>query len=146
MKDYSTRSCSRRPRWGEGRRVLLGICGRVCRPALQILTLFQTKIKDVIFHTRFQTWPLISITLFRPALCLDRQKLVTITRLRTPTKRFSKRFCEFVIKVLLPYSRSTWVKSIPVFRPKRRKHYTSCSGTDQYGIRAVTGCQSYRKY
>ena len=36
--------------------VLLAICDRVCRPALQIRTLFQTKIKDVIFHT--QTWSL----------------------------------------------------------------------------------------
>ena len=31
---------------------LLGILGGVCRPVLQILTLFQTK--NAIFHTRFQ--------------------------------------------------------------------------------------------
>ena len=37
----------------------------VCRPVLQILTLFQTK--NVIFHTGFQTWPLKSIPILRPA-------------------------------------------------------------------------------
>ena len=47
---YSYTSCGRGPGWREGGGVLLGICGRVCRPALQILTLFQTKIKDVISH------------------------------------------------------------------------------------------------
>ena len=38
----------------------------VCRPVPQILTQFQTKIS--IFHTRFQTWPLKSIPVFRPLL------------------------------------------------------------------------------
>jgi len=36
------------PPWG----VLLGILGGVCRPILQILTLFQAK-KSLTFHTRF---------------------------------------------------------------------------------------------
>ena len=46
---------------------LLGsLCG-VCRPVLQILTPFQTK-RYGIFHTRFQTWPLKSISVFRPGL------------------------------------------------------------------------------
>ena len=36
----------------------------VCRPVLQILTLFQTK--NIIF-TSFQTWPLKSIPILRPA-------------------------------------------------------------------------------
>ena len=38
----------------------------VCHQLLQILTLFQTK--TVIFHTRFQTWSLKSIPIFRPVL------------------------------------------------------------------------------
>ena len=38
----------------------------VSRPVLQILTLFQTK--NVIFHTRFQTWLLKSIPILRPGL------------------------------------------------------------------------------
>ena len=36
----------------------------MCCPFLNILTLFQTK--NVIFRTRFQTWPLKSIPVFRP--------------------------------------------------------------------------------
>ena len=46
--------------WGYSSEFLVG----VCRPVLQILTLFQTKI--CLFHTRFQTWPLKSIPVFRP--------------------------------------------------------------------------------
>ena len=38
----------------------------VCRPVPKILTQFQTKIFH--FHTRFQTWPLKSIPVFRPLL------------------------------------------------------------------------------
>ena len=37
----------------------------MCRPVLQILTLFQ--IKNVIFHTRVQSWPLKSIPILRPS-------------------------------------------------------------------------------
>ena len=38
----------------------------VCRPVLQILTYFRPK--NVIFHNRFQTWPLKLIPVFRPGL------------------------------------------------------------------------------
>ena len=41
-----------------GVEVLPAILGGVCPPFLQILTLFQSK--NVIFHLRFQTWPLKS--------------------------------------------------------------------------------------
>ena len=40
----------------------------VCSPVLQILTLFQTNFINVIIHTRFQTWPLKSIPVFRSGL------------------------------------------------------------------------------
>ena len=46
------------------RGVLLKCLVGVCCPVLNILTLFQTK--NVIFRTRFQTWPLKSIPVFRP--------------------------------------------------------------------------------
>ena len=38
--------------------VLLGILGGSVTPVLQILTLFYFRPKNVIFHTRFQTWSL----------------------------------------------------------------------------------------
>ena len=47
---------------GGGGGVLLGILGGGCRPDLQMLTLFQTK--NVIFATRFQTWPVKYIPQF----------------------------------------------------------------------------------
>ena len=37
--------------------VQMGILGGVCRPVLQILTVFETK-KKIIFFSLFQTWPL----------------------------------------------------------------------------------------
>ena len=41
----------------------------VCRPVLQILTLFDLfRPKNVIFHSRFHTRPLKSIPVFRPDL------------------------------------------------------------------------------
>ena len=46
------------------RGVLLKCLVGVSCPVLNILTLFQTK--NVIFRTRFQTWPLKSIPVFRP--------------------------------------------------------------------------------
>ena len=54
--------------------VLLGILGGVCRPVLQILALFQTG-KNVIFHIRFQAWPL-------------GRNYVIITDIRAQTKKF----------------------------------------------------------
>ena len=50
------------------RGVFLGVLGGVCSPVLQILTLFQTKFINVIIYTRFQTWPLKSIPVFRSGL------------------------------------------------------------------------------
>ena len=79
--------------------VLLGNCDRVCRPALQIRTLFQTKIKDVIFHT--QTWPLKFNNPFQT------QPYVQIERNQSPLPRLERQqkdlvniFWEFAIKVL----------------------------------------------
>ena len=82
-----------------GRGLLLGILGSGVRPVLQILTLFQTK------YTRFQTWSL---------------------RLEQQHKRFLKFHFEFAYTPVVPSktildSRPKWAKSIPVFKPKRRK-------------------------
>lgn len=49
---------SSRYKYTRGGGVLPAILGGVCPPFLQILTLFQSK--NVIFHLRFQTWPLKS--------------------------------------------------------------------------------------
>ena len=46
-------STKRKFRYRRPRKALLGILGGAVPPLLQILTLFQ--IKNVIFHTRFQT-------------------------------------------------------------------------------------------
>ena len=43
--------------------ILLWIIEGGCRPVLCILTLFQTRF---YFHTRFKTWPLKSIPVFKP--------------------------------------------------------------------------------
>ena len=61
------------------------------RPVLQILTLFQTK-KIVISHTRFQTWPLKSRSIFRPGVG---RNYVIITYFRMPTRIFLKIHFEF---------------------------------------------------
>ena len=62
----------------------------VCRPDLQILTLFQTK--NITFHTRFQTWHPKSIPILRPGIG---RNYVIITWIRTPTKRFLEIHFEF---------------------------------------------------
>ena len=64
------------------RGVPLRILGGMCRPVLQILTLFKTK--KCLLNTRFQTWPLKSIPVFRPGI--GRNYLI-ITWIRTPAKR-----------------------------------------------------------
>ena len=66
--------------------VFLGIRGEGPPLVLQILTLFQIK-KTFHFPCRFETWRLRSITVFRPGAG---RNYVTITWIRTPTKRFLK--------------------------------------------------------
>ena len=52
---------------GPGSRVvLLGILGGGVRLVLQILTFFQAPEKNVNFYTLLQTWPVKSISFFRP--------------------------------------------------------------------------------
>ena len=127
----------------------------MCHPALEILTLFQTK--NVIFQNSFQTKPLKYISDF----CLHRQKLryhVLSLQLRQQ-KRFPKihfefSYCSFFLIHLelkrqirlytpvvpskaIPISRPQWTKSTPVFRPKRRKRHTQWGGTYLYGLYKV---------
>ena len=113
----------------------------VCRPVLQILTPFQTKIchfphpcsdRASKIHTLFQTCPL--------------RNYVIIALIRRPTKGFLKSHFEFAyypfyfihlkqrwkIRSYTPVVpsktktrfRQKWAKSIPVFRPKWRKNHT----------------------
>ena len=117
----------------------------VCRPVLQILTLFQNKkcnfphpFSDQTskIHTRFKTWPL-------------GRNYVTITWIRARNLKFFK-FISVRIFLFLSYSYgietiNTFIpsvvpsktipdsspkgaKCIPVFRPKRRKNATRWGG------------------
>ena len=61
----------------------------VCRPVLHILTLFQIKT----CHTRFQTWPLKSIPVFR--LGIGRNYVIIYNKIKTLTKRFLTIHFEF---------------------------------------------------
>ena len=67
----------------------------VCRPVLQILTKFQTK-KNVIFHTRFQTWPLKSLPVWSQTITLhvcteiNYVMSVIIAEIKIATKRLLK--------------------------------------------------------
>ena len=82
---FVARNVAKAPPGGEGGgRVLLGIHGGVCRPVLQILTLFQTKtchfpypFSDLAskMHTRFQTWH-ICLQRPTPSLRLERQQQI----------------------------------------------------------------------
>ena len=69
-------------------RVLIAILGRpgVCRPVLQVLTLFQTK--KCHFPHHFKTWPV--------------RNYVTITVRRLTLKRFLKTHFEFGYVHILP--------------------------------------------
>ena len=118
----------------------------MCRPVLQILTLFQTK--NVIFYTRFQTRPLKSMPVFRPGLYAE--IILPLLRLRA-NKKFLQIHFEFAyfffflahlelettntfIHSVVPSkpilgSRPEWAKCQPVFRPKRRKNPTRWGGT-----------------
>ena len=109
---------------------------------LQILTLFQTKkcifshpYSDLAskIHTRFQTWRL--------------RNYFIITLIRTRTKKISLSFYliwnwnnEYVRTLLrvssrtVPDSRPKWTKSLPVFRPRRRKNPTLWGGTYIFGL------------
>ena len=71
----------------------------VCRPVLQILNLFQTK--NVMFHTRFQIWPL--------------RNNVIITWITAPTKTISK--SQFRIGIFLFLFYSLGIETINVFIP-----------------------------
>ena len=88
--------------WG----ALIGILGGrgVCRPVLQVLTLFQTK--KCHFPHRFKTWPV--------------RNYVTITVRRLTLKRFLKTHFEFAYMILTPVVPS---KTIPEYRPNRAKVY-----------------------
>ena len=76
----------------------------VCRPVLQVLTLFQTK--KCHFPHRFKTWPV--------------RNYVTITVRRLTLKRFLKTHFEFAYMILTPVVPS---KTIPEYRPNRAKVY-----------------------
>ena len=85
--------------------VLIGILGgrAVCRPVLQVLTLFQTK--KCHFPHRFKTWPV---------------SYVTITDKKTNPKKVSQNPFWICIRSYTPIVLS---KTIPESRPNRAKVY-----------------------
>ena len=95
----------------------------VCRPVLQILTLFQTKKCD--FYHPFQTLPLkihfefAYFAFFLTHMELKRQ--ILLFPLLVPSKTISD-------------SRPKWARSVPVFRPKQRKNDTLWSGPYLCGV------------
>ena len=118
----------------------------VCRPVLQILTLFQTR--KCLFHTRFQTRPLKSIPVFRPAL----QAEIMLSLLsQSANKKIFKSISNSHISLsflliwnwnekirsygpVVPSktihdSGPKWAESIPHFTPKRRKNPPRWGGT-----------------
>ena len=118
----------------------------VCRPVLQILTLFQTKkchfphpFSDQTskIHTRFQTCPLgrnyVIITYLE-----HKQKNIQI-HFEFPYFSFFLTHLELERKIrsygpVVPSktihdSGPKWAESIPLFRPKRRKNPTRWGGT-----------------
>ena len=124
---------------GGGGGVIFGIICGVCRPILQTLTLFQTKI--VIFP----------FSDFRPEI------MSSLLRLERKQKDFLKSIFEFALSLLLSYSfgvekpkicsyipvvpsktirdsRPKWVQPLPVFEPKRRKDPTFWACTYLYGL------------
>ena len=104
--------------------LLLGILGGSVLPGfLQILTLFQTK-KYIIFHTRFQNWPL-----GRNGVVIDLSTNKKILQIHFGIERINT----FVhshssLKTILD-SRPKWAKRIPVFRPKRHRNPTRWGST-----------------
>ena len=88
-------------------RVLIAILGGpgVCRPVLQVLTLFQTK--KCHFPHRFKTWPV--------------RNYVTITDKKTNPKKVSQTPFWICIRSYTPVVLS---KTIPESRPNRAKVYT----------------------
>ena len=106
--------------------------------------------KNVIFHTRFQTWPLRNDginTWIRTATKKDFSKsisnfhispsfLPTLTHLEMK-RRIPSLITDtpVVPKKTLSDSRLKWVKSIPVFRPKQSKRKRrTWGGTYLYGL------------
>ena len=88
----------------------------VCRPVLQILTLFQTKKCHFLhlfsdqtskIHTRLQTWPL-------------GKNYVTITKIRAQTKKFFKPI-NFRIRIFLFLSSSFGIETINMFIHSRSR-------------------------
>ena len=75
---------------GGGGGVFLGICGREPPGSPNTDPISDQKI--VISHTRFQTWPLKSRSIFRPGVG---RNYVIITYFRMPTKIFLKIHFEF---------------------------------------------------
>ena len=111
------------------------------------------RAKNVIFHNRFQTWLFKSIPVFRPdsakilssLLRLERQQTrflkihfelayFSFSLVHLKLKRQTRLYTPVVSSKTIPDSRPKWAKSIPVFRPKRRKNHTLWGGTCLYSL------------
>ena len=114
--------------------VFLGILGGMRRPVLQILILFQTK--NVIFHTRFQTWSLKTIEIMWSLLRLEQQEnrnshtSISFLIIWNWNDKYVHTFRQFPRKQYLIPDQSFG----PFFRPKRRKNPTLWDGTHRYGL------------
>ena len=95
---------------------------RVCRPVPQILTLFQNK--NVIFHTRFQTWSLKSI----PVSELRNYVIITLIRTATTTTKLKSENLIFRNRVFLFLSYSFRIETTNTF-------IHSCSSLEETGIK-----------
>ena len=103
---------------------------RVCRPVLQILTLFRPK--TVIFYSRFQTRPLKSKPFFRPGLQTEiMSSFFRLERKRTispnayPIRKFLLRSYSFGVETINKFihPRSS-IENHTRFQVKMGKEYT----------------------
>ena len=118
------------PHISNARGVLPGILGRGVFPGSGSKSLPYFRPKNVIFYIRFQTWPLKFHTqIFPQRIYVIITRSPSLLRLEQQQKNHS-----FGIETINTFihsrsslenhtdSRPKWTKSIPVFRPKRRKN------------------------
>ena len=84
-----------------GRGVLLGILGGGVPPGSPNPDPISDQKMSLIFHTRFQTWPLKSIPILRPGL---KEIMSSILRLEQQQKRFLQNPIRIRLFLFLSYS------------------------------------------
>ena len=108
---------------------------RVCRPLLQILTLFKKKCHFPLsfpdqtskLHTRFQTWALGRnyVIITQKILQMNFEfAYFCFVLIHSELKRQKSSYASVVPSKTIPDSRPKWAKCIPVFRPKIKEAQT----------------------